>query len=71
MRGTVVSNSEFKICEASQIEVIMWPLVNFSVTEIWIFLRIESSLEQKTTQLHKPIVTQDQQLSSLVVHTLQ
>ena len=47
MRGTVVSDSEFKICEASQIEVIMWPLVNFRVTEIWIFLRIESSLEQK------------------------
>ena len=47
MRGTVVSDSEFKICEASQIEVIMWPLVNFRVTEIWIFLGIESSLEQK------------------------
>ena len=28
MRGTVVSDSEFKICEASQIEVIMWPLVD-------------------------------------------
>ena len=50
MRGTVVSNSEFKICEASQIEVIMWPLANFRFTEIWIFLQIELSLEQK--QLH-------------------
>jgi len=47
MRGTVVSDSEFKICEASQIEVSMWPLVNFTVTKILIFLRIESSLEQK------------------------
>ena len=38
---------------------------NLNFSSNWIVSRA------KTTQLHKPIFTQDQQLSSLVVHTLQ